>query len=108
MKKGIHPNYYSNTKVSCVCGNTFVTGSIQPEIRVDVCAFCHPFYTGTQKLIDTQGQVDKFSKKMAITEAKKVERAKVLESRAAKAGEEKKEKVSLKDLLLQARKKASS
>jgi len=108
MKANIHPNYYPDSKVTCVCGNSFATGSTMPEIRVDICALCHPLYTGQQKLIDTQGQVDKFSKKMAATEAKKIERSKILESRKAKSVEEKKEKTSLKDLLLQARKNTSS
>lgn len=107
MKKGIHPNYYKDAKVSCVCGNLFTTGSTKPEIRVDICALCHPLYTGQQKLIDTQGQVDKFSKMKAASEVKKAERVKILESRAAKITTDKKEKSSLKDLLLQARKSTS-
>ncbi len=63
MKNDIHPNYISDTKVSCACGNAFVTGSTKPEIHVEICSNCHPFYTGKQKLIDTTGTVDKFKKR---------------------------------------------
>lgn len=107
MKTNIHPKFYKNTKVTCVCGNTFVTGSTLPEIRVEICAACHPFFTGQQKYVDTQGQVEKFSKKQQLAQSKKTERAKILEARAAKVEQVKTEKPSLKDLLLQARKKAS-
>lgn len=107
MKTGIHPTYYPEAKVSCVCGNSFVTGSIMPEIRVEICAVCHPFFTGTQKFVDTQGQVEKYGKKQAVTSEKKAERAKVLERRSARVVEIKTEKPSLKDLLLQARKQNS-
>lgn len=107
MKTGIHPNYYKDTKVTCICGNTFVTGSTQPQIKVGICAACHPFFTGQQKFVDTQGQVEKFGKKQQLAESKKTERVKILEARAAKVQQVKTEKPSLKDLLLQARKKAS-
>jgi len=63
MKAGIHPTYYTDSKVVCVCGNTFTTGSILKEINVDICSECHPFYTGKQKLVDTEGRVEKFKKK---------------------------------------------
>jgi len=63
MKQGIHPKWYQEAKVACVCGNTFVTGSTLPEIKVDVCAACHPFFTGEERLVDTAGQVDKFEKR---------------------------------------------
>lgn len=66
MKKDIHPTYYTDTKVSCACGNTFVTGSTAAEIHTEICSNCHPFYTGKQKLIDTAGTVDKFKKRMEI------------------------------------------
>ena len=60
MKKQIHPTYYPQAKVSCACGNSFITGSTLPEIKVDICSACHPFFTGSQKLIDTQGRVERF------------------------------------------------
>lgn len=66
MKKDIHPTYYPNAKVTCVCGNTFETGSTLKEIQVELCSACHPFYTGKQKLVDTAKRVDKFNKKMAM------------------------------------------
>jgi len=63
MKKDIHPNY-KETRVICACGNSFVTRSTKtPEIRVEICASCHPFFTGQQKLIDTAGRVEKFRAK---------------------------------------------
>ena len=65
MKAEIHPEYYTDAKVTCVCGNTFTTGSTLKEIKVDICSACHPFYTGKQKLVDTEGRVEKFKKKYA-------------------------------------------
>jgi large subunit ribosomal protein L31 len=62
MKEGIHP-IYPAARVSCACGNTFVTHSTRGDFQVDVCSACHPFYTGTQKLIDTAGRVDRFRKR---------------------------------------------
>ncbi len=63
MKEGIHPKYFQ-AKVKCNCGNEFVIGSTKEEIRVEVCSKCHPFYTGSQKLLlDAGGRVDKFNKK---------------------------------------------
>jgi len=67
MKDGIHP-YYPPARITCACGNTFVTRSTRGDFQVDVCGACHPFYTGTQKLIDTAGRVDRFRKRY---EAKK-------------------------------------
>jgi large subunit ribosomal protein L31 len=64
MKPGIHPNYV-NTTVTCACGNTFQTRSTQKEIRVEICAACHPFYTGQQKILDTAGRVERFRQKYA-------------------------------------------
>jgi len=62
MQEGIHPNYPA-ARVTCACGNTFVTRSTRGDFQVDVCAKCHPFYTGTMKLIDTAGRVDRFRKR---------------------------------------------
>jgi large subunit ribosomal protein L31 len=65
VKKGIHPKYYPEAKVVCGCGNTWVTGSTQPEIRTDVCSACHPFFTGqTQRLVDRAGQVERFNRRV--------------------------------------------
>jgi len=60
MKKDTHPKYYSEAKVSCACGNKFTVGATVPEINIEICSHCHPFYTGTQELIDTAGRVEKF------------------------------------------------
>ena len=64
MKKDIHPTYYPEATVICSCGNTWKTGSTLPEIRTDVCSKCHPFFTGEQRIVDTEGQVDRFYKKL--------------------------------------------
>ncbi len=62
MKKGIHPEY-GECRVTCACGNTFLTRSTKNEIRVEICSQCHPFFTGKQKLVDSAGRVEKFRKK---------------------------------------------
>ncbi len=62
MKEDIHPDYKTVT-VSCACGESFVTRSTRETLKLDICSVCHPFYTGKQKLIDTEGRVDKFRKK---------------------------------------------
>lgn len=63
MKAGIHPQYYSDVKVTCSCGNSFVTGSTIEAINTEICSNCHPFYTGKQKILDTTGNVDRFKKR---------------------------------------------
>lgn len=113
MKKDIHPDYVDCT-VTCTCGNTFKTKATKPELKIDICNVCHPFYTGTQKLIDTGGRVQRFSDRfgsatdlvkereaarkaeraarVAAEEeakaAKRAEKAKAKEERAAKYAEE--------------------
>ena len=64
MKQGIHPEYYEDAKVVCACGATWTTGATQQEIRVDVCSNCHPFFTGEQRIVDTEGQVERFYKRL--------------------------------------------
>lgn len=64
MKEGIHPKY-KETKVTCACGETFMTRSTKENIRVDICSKCHPFFTGKQKIVDAEGRVEKFKKKYA-------------------------------------------
>ena len=84
MKKDIHPEYVDCT-VTCTCGNTFQTRSTKSEIRVDICNACHPFFTGTQKLIDSGGRVQRFANKFgSATEAVAAREA---EKKAAKAAE---------------------
>lgn len=91
MKSNIHPKYYPDCKVTCVCGNTFLTGSTEPEIKVELCSACHPFYTGKQKLVDTARRVEKFVAKTAAKETaaqgkkgRKVKRAARAEAKAKK------------------------
>lgn len=62
MKAELHPGYHL-AKVSCVCGNSFYTGSTKPEIKVEICSNCHPFYTGQQKIVDSEGRVERFLRK---------------------------------------------
>jgi large subunit ribosomal protein L31 len=63
MKKGIHPDYFPEARVSCACGETFTTGSTKKEIRLEICSKCHPFFTGKQKLVDSAGRVERFEKR---------------------------------------------
>ena len=65
MKTQIHPTYYEDAVVTCACGNTFTTGSTQKELKTEICAVCHPFYTGQQRIVDTGGQVERFRKRAA-------------------------------------------
>ncbi len=65
MKKGIHPDYKQAT-IKCACGETFTTGSVKEDIRVEICSKCHPFFTGKQKLVDTGGRVDRFKKRYGM------------------------------------------
>ncbi|HLY31861.1 MAG TPA: 50S ribosomal protein L31 [Ktedonobacterales bacterium] len=67
MKTGIHPRYMTAT-VTCACGNTFTVGSTKPQLRVDVCSKCHPFFTGQQRILDTAGRVERFRKRFNISE----------------------------------------
>jgi len=90
MKKGIHPTYYPDAKVVCSCGNTWTTGSTKKEIRTEVCSKCHPFFTGQQqRLIDIEGQVDRFYKRVQASkdfeqEKKSRETAKTSPTRSVK------------------------
>ena len=67
MKKGIHPKYDLKTKAICACGAVFEVGSTMPEIRMEICSNCHPFYTGNEKIMDTAGRVERFKKRAAAT-----------------------------------------
>ena len=74
MKKDLHPQYHQKAKVECVCGARFTVGSTKPEIKVEICGNCHPFYSGKEKLIDTMGRIERFktrsAKKKEITPKK--------------------------------------
>ena len=103
MKQGIHPEYV-DCVVKCSCGNTFTTRSTKPELKIDICNACHPFYTGTQKLIDTGGRVQRFADRFGAAKdvvaereaAKKAERAKKAEEEAAKRAAEREAKAAAK------------
>lgn len=66
MKKDMHPSWYPEAKVVCACGNSWATGATVAEIRTDICSACHPFYTGEQRIVDTEGQVDRFMKRLQV------------------------------------------
>ncbi|TMM11412.1 MAG: 50S ribosomal protein L31 [Actinobacteria bacterium] len=70
MKAGIHPDYVLST-VTCSCGNTFQVHSTKPELHVEICSQCHPFYTGKQKLVDTGGRVERFQRRLERAERSK-------------------------------------
>jgi large subunit ribosomal protein L31 len=89
MKAGLHPNYVQST-VTCACGNVFTTRSTKPELRTDLCSVCHPFYTGEQRIVDTAGQVERFTRRMeaAASAGPKVsKRQQRLAERAAEVAE---------------------
>jgi large subunit ribosomal protein L31 len=67
MREGLHPNYSHEAVVKCACGNTFVTGSVMNELKVEVCSKCHPFFTGKNKILDKGGRIDRFMKKYNLT-----------------------------------------
>jgi large subunit ribosomal protein L31 len=73
MKANIHPAWYPEATVVCACGNTWKTGATVPEIRTDICSACHPFYTGEQRIVDTEGQVDRFLKRLQTRDARRAE-----------------------------------
>ncbi len=68
MKEAIHPQWYAEASVTCACGNSWNTGATVSELRTDICSRCHPFYTGEQRIVDTEGQVDRFLKRLQIRE----------------------------------------
>lgn len=70
MKTEIHPQYYTDAKVSCSCGNKFTVGSTQKEIHVEICSVCHPFFTGNEKVIDAAGRVERFKARRAAAVTK--------------------------------------
>lgn len=87
MKQGIHPNYVECI-VRCTCGNTFKTRSTKPELVIDLCDKCHPFYTGQQKLVDTGGRVQRFANKFGGAAQARLDAEKAAkEAKAAKAAE---------------------
>lgn len=98
MKPKIHPKYYNDVKVTCACGNSWTTGSTKPSLNVEICASCHPFFTGKAKLLDTAGRVDRYkarlerSRQMATVSQKRVlkkEQAALAKSKAKTAANNK-------------------
>lgn len=85
MKPGIHPKYYE-VEARCACGNTFKTHSTKPELHLEICNKCHPFFTGRQKLIDTEGRIERFTKRFGAQTAEGRRRA----AKAAKTAKTKK------------------
>jgi large subunit ribosomal protein L31 len=83
VKEGIHPKY-QEVEVRCACGNTFKTRSTKPELHLEICSACHPFFTGRQKLIDTEGRVERFTKKFGAQTAEQRKMA-ATAAKAAKA-----------------------
>lgn len=88
MKTAIHPAYHTDAKILCACGSEFVAGSTLPEIHVELCFKCHPFYTGKQKMIDSSRRIEKFQEKLSaksdVVGGKKVKAAKRAAQKAAK------------------------
>lgn len=100
MQTKIHPNWHHDATVTCACGNSFKTGSTQEEITVDICAKCHPFFTGEMKFVDRQGRVDKFKKKMAVAQERQKKDA---ARKSQKTQPEKEKQKSYKELLREQR-----
>lgn len=97
-KAGLHPKYYPEARITCTsCGKTYAVGSTVPETTVEVCANCHPFFTGKEVLLDTEGRVEKFEKRRAAWEIGRKKRE--AQRAAAEPKEEQKRPVSLKELL---------
>lgn len=90
MKANIHPTYYPESKISCACGAKYIMGSTEPEISVEICSKCHPFYTGKQKLLDTARRVEKFEER----KGKAVSTATVRKGKTAKRAVKKEKKIA--------------
>ena len=67
MKTAIHPQYFQDAVVTCSCGNTFTTGATKKDLKIEVCSKCHPFFTGEQRIVDTEGRVDRLKKRYGLT-----------------------------------------
>ncbi|MFO0702758.1 MAG: 50S ribosomal protein L31 [Candidatus Andersenbacteria bacterium] len=90
MKAKVHPEYHDDVKVTCACGTTWATGSTLKAINVEICSACHPFYTGTSRLLDTAGRVDKFrtrTERSKVLSAAKAARDKAREEKLARERE---------------------
>ncbi len=99
MRQAIHPQWYPEAKITCACGNTFTVGATVPELRVEICSKCHPFFTGEMKFVDTMGRVEKFQAKQKVAQSQAVQQA------AKKKKKEEKDRASreaksLKEMLM--------
>lgn len=99
MQQKIHPTWYPNAKITCACGHVFTVGATKPELKVEICSACHPFFTGEMKYVDTLGRVERFQQK----QKKAAAQAQVLADKKKKKVEkerEAREAKSLKDMLM--------
>lgn len=92
MKANFHPKWYPEAKVTCACGNVFSVGATFPELAVEVCAKCHPFYTGQMKYVDTAGRVEKFKSRQAGAAVKKISKTEKRKFKKLKKIEEERER----------------
>jgi len=100
MKKGIHPKWYPQARVTCACGNTFTVGSTKEEIKIEICSACHPFFTGQQKFVDTLGRVERFQKKQKAAATKILsKRKRKLQKKIQEAKEEEIRPKTFKEML---------
>ena len=98
MREGIHPKY-KELEARCACGNTFKTRSTKAELRLEICSACHPFFTGRQKLVDTEGRIERFTKKYGVqTSAQRIKAAKAAKAKkpATKTKKVKRKSISTK------------
>lgn len=108
MKANIHPTWFPGAQVTCACGNTFTVGSTKSAISVEICAKCHPFFTGEMRFVDTLGRVEKFQRKQAATSGGKAvskKMKKVLKKKQEEEEEARRPK-SLKEMLDKVKTKA--
>lgn len=96
MKKNIHPKYHKDARAVCACGNIFTVGSTMPELKIELCSACHPFYTGKQKLVDTARRVEKFKARVEAKEKASKTRKGKKTKHAVRAAKKTKEKASVK------------
>lgn len=102
MKKNTHPQWYPQARVTCSCGNTFTVGSTVPEIQVEICAACHPFFTGEVKYVDTAGRVERFEQKRKEASKKPSKKEKAhfkAEERKKREAEEEKRPKTFREIL---------
>jgi large subunit ribosomal protein L31 len=99
MKKSIHPQWFEDAVVSCTCGNTFTVGAAKPEIHIDICNKCHPFFTGEMRFVDAMGRVEKFKEKQKSAAAM-VEKLTEKKKKKAERENQLRNPKSLKDMLM--------